>query len=235
MPTPSHAQNPSIVSLTDGVPTTTTLVIAEGAKAQHKNVLALVRTYLADLEEFGLVAFETRPREAGQHGGGDTEYAILNERQTTLLFTYMKNTPIVRDFKKRLVREFYTLARPQAVPSPPAPVVRSRLLVHLENGAPVSTETIPDDALVLTRADMNRLVESSGMALVRMDDLVSLCSRVCAVDALAGLAMDDVRAIEAQTGHRLRGKARDPATAEKVSPVHAADLLDALAARLRGV
>lgn len=103
-------QQSAIVTLIDGVPTTTSLAIADGAELQHKNVLELIRTYLADLEEFGRVAFKTRPRLAGQHGGGNTEYAILNEQQTTLIFTYMRNSEIVRVFKKRLVKEFYDLA-----------------------------------------------------------------------------------------------------------------------------
>ena len=89
---------------------TTTFAIAEGTNTQHKNVLELVRRYTNDLNEFGLVAFQTRARLEGRHGGGNTEYALLNEQQATLLMTYMKNTPIVREFKKRLVKAFYELA-----------------------------------------------------------------------------------------------------------------------------
>lgn len=100
-----------IVQVADGVATTTSMRIANGTQVQHKNVLELIRTYLADFEEFGRVAFETRPRPAGQHGGGDVTVAILNEEHATLLFTYMRNTPIVRDFKRRLVREFWELRR----------------------------------------------------------------------------------------------------------------------------
>ncbi|CAK0751053.1 hypothetical protein CCP3SC15_1740001 [Gammaproteobacteria bacterium] len=70
-----------------------------------------MRTYLADLEEFGLVRFEIRPREAGKHGGGDVEYAILNEQQSTLILTFMRNSVIVVGFKKRLVKAFWEMAR----------------------------------------------------------------------------------------------------------------------------
>lgn len=123
------AQVAPVVSLTDGVPTTTTLAIAEGASVEHASVIKLVRAYQSDLEEFGRVAFETRSQSKSNSGfeiancdegsdlksnpsgaGRPTEFAILNEQQTTLLFTYMKNTAIVRAFKKRLVREFYELA-----------------------------------------------------------------------------------------------------------------------------
>ena len=100
-----------LVTIQNGQLVTTTLAIAEGTDTQHKNVLELVRKYQQDMEEFGLLAFQTRPRQEGQHGGGDTEFAILNEQQSTLLLTYMRNSEIVRTFKKRLVRQFYEMAQ----------------------------------------------------------------------------------------------------------------------------
>ena len=107
----------NLVTILNGTPVTTSLAIAEGTQVQHKNVLELVRTYLDDLKEFGLVAFETRARETGKHGGGDVEYATLNEQQSTLLLTYMRNSDIVRGFKKRLVKAFWEMVnRPQIDP-----------------------------------------------------------------------------------------------------------------------
>lgn len=88
---------------------TTSLAIAEGTENDHASVIKLVRNYQNDLEEFGLLRFEIRPRPVGQHGGADIEYAILNEDQATLLITYMRNSEIVRSFKKRLVKEFRTM------------------------------------------------------------------------------------------------------------------------------
>lgn len=100
-----------LVIVNNGMAVTTSLAIADGTEVQHKAVIQLVRAYLHDLEEFGLVTFEMRPRLAGQHGGGDVEFAHLNEQQSTLLLTYMRNSDIVRHFKKRLVRAFYDLAQ----------------------------------------------------------------------------------------------------------------------------
>ncbi|AHB69565.1 gp79 [Cronobacter malonaticus] len=37
------------------------------------------------------------------------EIALLNEQQTTLLITYMRNNEVVRAFKKRLVSEFFAM------------------------------------------------------------------------------------------------------------------------------
>lgn len=93
----------------DGQPQTTSLIVAEGTGNQHKNVLELVRNNIADFEEFGRVAFQTRPRPEGQHGGGNVVIALLNEAQATLLLTYMRNSDVVRQFKKNLVRAFYEL------------------------------------------------------------------------------------------------------------------------------
>lgn len=96
-----------IVDVEKGVPKTTTLQIALGLGLQHKSVIQLVRSYKSDFSEFGLVTFEMRPRLQGGHGGGDTQYAVLNEEQATLLMTYMRNSPRVREFKKSLVKAFF--------------------------------------------------------------------------------------------------------------------------------
>lgn len=91
--------------IVNGDAVTTTLAIAEGTENQHKNVLSLVRTYLVDLQDFGRVAFETRPLETAG-GVQNQEIATLNEQQATLLLTYMRNSVIVRQFKRRLVKAF---------------------------------------------------------------------------------------------------------------------------------
>ena len=83
---------------------TTSLDIAEGTENDHASVIKLVRTYSSDLEEFGLLDFKSEST-----GGRPTEYAILNEDQATLLMTYMRNSEIVRTFKKRLVKEFRSM------------------------------------------------------------------------------------------------------------------------------
>jgi phage regulator Rha-like protein len=85
--------------------TTNSILIADGVGVQHKNVIALIRDNLGDLEEFGEVAFETRLNSQGTA----TEYAILNEQQATIIITYMRNTATVRKFKKLLVKQFYEM------------------------------------------------------------------------------------------------------------------------------
>lgn len=108
----------SIVIIKDGDAVTTTLAIAEGTLNDHASVIALTRKYQSDLEDFGEVRFEIRLNPQGS----PTEFAILNEPQSTLLLTFMRNTDIVRAFKKKLVREFWEMVqqRNQRGPALPA-------------------------------------------------------------------------------------------------------------------
>ena len=118
----------------DGQPVTTTLAIAEGTGNEHRAVLQLVRKYLADFEGFGGVAFQMRPFETAG-GTQQREVAILNEHQATLLLTYMRNSDVVREFKKTLVGEFYRMAnelRQQPVATTPAqPLLPSTQAKHI--------------------------------------------------------------------------------------------------------
>ncbi|MFV3285392.1 Rha family transcriptional regulator [Pseudomonas sp. NY15356] len=100
----------SMVIIKDGDAVTPTTAIATGTENEHASVIALVRKYHDDLCEFGRVRFEVDPFETA--GGVQTrEIALLTEPQATLLLTYMRNTEIVRAFKKKLVREFWELVQ----------------------------------------------------------------------------------------------------------------------------
>jgi phage regulator Rha-like protein len=100
----------SIVTIQNNNLVTTTLAIANGTDNDHASVIKLVRTYQGDFDEFGRVGFEILPFET--NGGiQQREVAFLNQEQSTLLMTYMRNNEIVRSFKKRLVKEFFDMAR----------------------------------------------------------------------------------------------------------------------------
>lgn len=90
-----------------GEPYTTSEIIAAGAEVQHHAVQQLISTYRQDFDEFGVIAFEMRKPPAGSKGGRPEIIYHLNEQQATLLMTYLKNTEVVRAFKKELVRQFY--------------------------------------------------------------------------------------------------------------------------------
>ncbi|MBV6447287.1 phage regulatory protein/antirepressor Ant [Nitrosomonas sp.] len=128
----------SLVTIENGNPVTTTLAIAKGTEVEHKSVIQLTRSYLSDLEEFGRVTFEMAPFETAG-GTQQREIAILNEQQSTLLLTYMRNSDVVRDFKKRLVKAFWQMANqlkaqvtdPMKALSDPA-IMRGLLLTYSE-------------------------------------------------------------------------------------------------------
>lgn len=98
-----------LVTFEQGEARTTTLIIAEGTNVEHDSVIKLVRKYRDDLEEFGPCRFEIDMVKRPQGGGVQKEIALLNEQQSTLIITYLKNTEIVRQFKKALVRAFFEL------------------------------------------------------------------------------------------------------------------------------
>ena len=77
----------------------TSLIIAEGVKKDHSSIMTLVRKYENDLNEFGTCRFEILKTK-----GRPLEYVCLNEQQTTLLITFMRNNDVVINFKKNLVK-----------------------------------------------------------------------------------------------------------------------------------
>jgi phage regulator Rha-like protein len=85
---------------------TTSTVIAENCDVKHEATIKLVRKFLSDLQDVGLVRFEIQARLQGRHGGGNTEIAILDDYATMLLLTHMRSNEVVRKFKLALVREF---------------------------------------------------------------------------------------------------------------------------------
>ena len=91
-------------------PFTTSEVIAECAGVKRDTVQKLIQRHEKDLREFGRVGFEIRTL---QTRGGQQMAKIyhLNEQQATLLLTFLRNTPVVIEFKKELVRQFFTMRK----------------------------------------------------------------------------------------------------------------------------
>lgn len=87
---------------------TDSLVIAEGTGNEHKSVVALLKRYENDFLEFGTLRFSDL-KSGNPKGGRPVRVYQLKEPQATLLITYLDNTKIVREFKKRLVQQFYQM------------------------------------------------------------------------------------------------------------------------------
>lgn len=101
---------PTIEKAADGALFVSSLTIAEGSGVQHKNVLELIASNIDDLEQFGRVAFQTRPFATA--GGTQAQrIAYLNEQQSTLVMTYQRNTEQVKAFKLALVKAFFHMAQ----------------------------------------------------------------------------------------------------------------------------
>lgn len=103
--------------------------IAQGSEIEHRAVLQLIRKHIDKLERFGRVTFEMRPLQTAG-GVQNTNVALLNEQQSTLLLTFTRNTEKVIDFKVNLVDKFYEMAQQlQEQPQhPPAELSRREIL-----------------------------------------------------------------------------------------------------------
>lgn len=99
-----HKFNPLVV-VVEGEPLASTEVIAKGMKAQHASTIKLVRKHAESLATFGEVRFEIRLNKQGS----STEVALLNEQQTALLISLMRNSAQVVGFKTSLIAEFFRM------------------------------------------------------------------------------------------------------------------------------
>ncbi len=96
------------LTIINQTPFVSSINIAEAIGYPHQNIIKMIRKHQEDLEIFERVGFEIQPFET-LGGMQQREVAYLNERQATLLLTYMRNKPIVKKFKIALVKEFYAL------------------------------------------------------------------------------------------------------------------------------
>jgi phage regulator Rha-like protein len=97
-----------IITIKNDIPVVSHRVVAENTGNEQRSIRLLIDSHLSDFEEFGGVSFEMIPLKTNG-GMQKTKAYFLNEQQATLLLTYLKNTKIVREFKKALVKEFYAL------------------------------------------------------------------------------------------------------------------------------
>ena len=152
----------NIVSIINGQSLASTLIIAEGVGYDHSTVIRLVRENKEDLEEFGLLGFEIRPRQKGKHGGGDIEYALLNEDQATLLMTYMRNNDVIKAFKKQLVKAFRDLRNSNSRSMPGSFAEALQLAANIEREK--EQALIERDKAIKTKAEIGSNREATAMA-----------------------------------------------------------------------
>ena len=103
-----------IIELSKEEPVVSHRVIAEAIDIDAVSIRKLIDKYKEDFEEFGVLSFQMTADSETKLKNPDSKLQkiyYLNEQQATLLMTYMRNTAIVREFKKRLVKEFFNMRK----------------------------------------------------------------------------------------------------------------------------
>jgi len=95
-----------LVKIEGKEPMTSTLIIADGMKLEHRAVMVLVNKYKERLETRGVMTFEMSKPTKGENNGRPVKYALVNESQFLFLVTLMRNSEVVLDFKDKLTKEF---------------------------------------------------------------------------------------------------------------------------------
>lgn len=108
---------------------TTSRTIAEGTKIEHRKVKDAIRKHQKAFESFGVLASYQAETPNNKAGGRKAVDYLLNEQQAAFLLTLLKNTPVVVEFKRCLVRGFFEarqeLSRREVQRAIKAPVRRS--------------------------------------------------------------------------------------------------------------
>lgn len=143
-------QDINIIEDAEGELRVSSLIIAGRTENEHRAVMQLIRNYHGELSELGRVASEMQPFETAG-GTQRREVALLNEPQSTLLITFMRNSPIVIEFKKELVKQFYAM-RQALAPQFQLPQTFSEALRELassvEKNAELTEKIIADEPKV---------------------------------------------------------------------------------------
>ena len=97
--------NQNLVEEKDGELLISSFVISENIGYEHRTILQLIRQNINDFTEFGRVTSQMQPFKTNG-GMQNREVLFLNENQSTLLITYLRNNELVKRFKINLVKAF---------------------------------------------------------------------------------------------------------------------------------
>ncbi len=84
--------------------------VAEETSSNLTSMQRLIRKHSGRLEKFGPIEFE-EIEVKGKTGLTKKKLYYLNEQQSYLFITFLKNTPAVVDFKERLIKEFFEMKK----------------------------------------------------------------------------------------------------------------------------
>ncbi len=86
----------------NGIQVVDSRIIAKGLNIKHKNLIETINKYKHELEQLGILPFETEVLGIGQ----PQKFCYLNELQCHFVVTLSRNTEEVVDFKLSLVVAF---------------------------------------------------------------------------------------------------------------------------------
>jgi phage regulator Rha-like protein len=93
-----------IIVLQNNEPRAGTWNLSKGFEVEHRALKKLVNKYFIEFEEFGVVTPAVQKPQ--DKGGRPVEEFLLNENQAMYLGTLLTNNIIVREFKRKLVKDF---------------------------------------------------------------------------------------------------------------------------------
>jgi phage regulator Rha-like protein len=104
--------NPIVqIDVIDNEPRVSAMVIADNTKVKYESIRDLIRKYSGELSKFGelhVTDLKSATDSLGRQNKAKM-VLLLNEQQSTLLITFLKNTKEVVEFKVNLVKAFFLM------------------------------------------------------------------------------------------------------------------------------
>jgi len=98
----------SLVVNRNGTPATSQAILVNNTQNSDKSIQQLIRTHKEALEKFGEIGF-TSETIKGKTGSTKKKNYYLNEQQSYLFITFLKNSKEVVEFKIKLIEEFFKM------------------------------------------------------------------------------------------------------------------------------
>ena len=103
------------IEVVHDVPKISSLLLAENTGNEHKAIMQLIKKYSDRLEKKSCLTFEMEGKDLVLEKQKENSYyrakkiCYLDERQSTLLITFLKNTDEVVEFKDKIVEAFFMM------------------------------------------------------------------------------------------------------------------------------
>lgn len=99
----------SLIQIVSSEPKVSHRIVAENTNNEQKSIRLLIDNNLSDFQEFGVLEFEIQKVKNSAGAINEQKTYWLNEAQATLLMTYLRNSEVVKTFKKNLVKAFFMM------------------------------------------------------------------------------------------------------------------------------